>query len=233
MLCFPKCTSVSEFVLRLLFLFLLHERHEGEGSEKWHGMESCWFPLFGVFLSQKAPACDKGYESWDVPPPHLVLRRRRRYSGKNNHSVWFVLLNNSKKPHKTPQNQILLVVGITFSLNPNKRGLIVFLVGKKPSTQASFCGTWSRGRTAGERKRFVLCFYLFFCLLGFVFIGMLALPGTYFCGSDLCIVKHSQRLPFLCLIAVSLTSRYFSSWMDKWIFPSYWQLVPTLHSYKR
>lgn len=127
------------------------------------------------------------------------------------------------------------MVGITFSLNLNKRGLIVFLVGEKsllPKPDFCFCGTRSRGRTVGERKRFVLCFYPFFCVLGFVFIRMLALPGTYFCGSDLCIVKHSQRLPFLCLIAVSLTSRYFSSWIDKWIFPSYWQLDLTLHSYK-
>lgn len=61
---------------------------------------------------------------------------------------------------------------------------------------------------------------------------MLALPGTYFCGSDLCIVKHSQRLPFLCSNAASLTSRYFSSWIDKWIFPSSWQWDLTLHSYK-
>lgn len=98
-------------------------------------------------------------------------------------------------------------------------------MGEKASypSQICFCGTRSRGRIVGERKRFVLCFYPFFCVLGFVFIGMLALPGTYFCGSDLCIVKHSQRLPFLCLTAVSLTSRYFSSWIDKWIFPSYWQ----------
>lgn len=182
MLCFPKCTSVSEFVLRLLFLFLLHERHEGEGSEKWHGMESCWFPLFGVFLSQKAPACDKGYESWDVPPPHLVLRRRRRYSGKNNHSVWFVLLNNSKKPHKTPQNQNLLVVGITFSLNPNKRGLIVFLVGKKPSTQVRFLFLWHMvtGQNCRGKKEVCIVLLSLFLSSGICFHWDVGTPRNVF-----------------------------------------------------
>lgn len=196
-------------------------------------MKSCCFPLFWGVSFPESFWLWQGLWEQDVQPPHLVLRRVRRHSGNSNYSVWFVLLNNKKNPHKTPQNQNLLVVGITFALNTNKRGLIVFLVGKKAfcPSQICFCGTRSRSRIAGERKRFALCFYPFFCVLGFVFIGMLALPGTYFCGSDLCIVQHSQRLPFLCLTTVSLTSRYFSSWIDKWIFPSYWQLDLNLASY--
>lgn len=41
-----------------------------------------WF--WGVSF-QKASDCDKGYGSWDIHSPHLVLRNRRRHSGKGNH----------------------------------------------------------------------------------------------------------------------------------------------------
>lgn len=111
-----------------------------------------WF--WGVSF-QKASDCDKGYGSWDIHSPHLVLRNRRRHSGKGNHWVWFVLLNNLKKTHKTPQTQHLLAVGITFALDPNKRGLIVFFWWeKKPSTQARFLLLWHTvtGQNCGGKK---------------------------------------------------------------------------------
>lgn len=123
-------------------------------------MKSCWFPLFGVFLSQKASDCDKGYENvmfnllilcWEVWEDIL-----ERY-----HSVWFVLLNNKKTPIKPK----FISGWHYFCLNTNKRDLIVFFGGNKsllPKPDFCFCGTQSRGRTVGERKRFVLCFYPFF-----------------------------------------------------------------------
>lgn len=169
-------------MLWLPFLSLL-QTHEGEGSEKWHGMKSCCFLLFGVFLSWKASDCDKGYESWDVQPPHLVLRSRRRHSGKSNHSVWFVLLNNEKHPYKAPQNQNLLVAGISFSLNQNKWSLIGFFGGNKsllPKPDFCFCGTWSWGRIEGERKRFILCFYPCFLCSGICFHWDVGAPRNVF-----------------------------------------------------
>lgn len=151
-------------------------------------MKSCWFPLFVVFLSQKAPVCDKGYESWDVQPLHLVLKSRRRYSGKSNYSVWFLLLNN-KKPqnHKTSQPQNLLVVGITLSLNPNKRGLIVFFWwGKKAfyPSQISVSVAHGHGEELWGKERGLYCAFIPF----FVFWDLFSL-GCW----------HSQERIFVAL----------------------------------
>lgn len=81
---------------------------------------------------------------------------------------------------------------------PKQKGLIF---GGQPTQSRTLLRHRVIGQNCREKERVYL--------LGLVFIRVLALPGLYFCGSELCVVKHSQCLPSLCLLAVSLTDRYF------------------------